>query len=220
MRIEVWSDVICPWCYIGKRHLELALAEFEHADQVEVVWRSFELDPQAPTDSVADLASTLAAKYRTDRDGALAMMDRVAGVAAGVGLHYRFDLAHRSNTFDAHRVVHLALEHGGATLQGAVKERLFAGYFTEGADLADADTLTRLAAEAGLDTDDVAGVLGSDRFAAEVRHDEIEARELGITGVPFFLIAGVGGVGGAQPPDRLLQMLQRAWAKLHPSADA
>lgn len=214
MQIEVWSDVICPWCYIGKRHLELALAEFEHADEVEVIWRAFELDPGAPTDSVADLASTLAAKYGTDRDGAIAMMDRVASVAEGVGLHYRFDLAHRSNTFDAHRVIHLALDEGGAALQDAVKERLLAGYFTEGADLADRNVLVKLAAEAGLDAETVTGMLASDALATEVRADEAQAREYGITGVPFFLIPGAGGVSGAQPPDRLLLMLQRAWDKI------
>lgn len=213
MQVEVWSDVICPWCYIGKRHLELALAEFEHADEIEVVWRSFELDPQAPTDSVADLASTLAAKYGTDRDGALAMMDRVATVAEGVGLHYRFDLAHRSNTFDAHRVIHAAHEVGGPALQGAVKERLLAGYFTEGADLADRPTLERLAADAGLDAAAVSALWDSDDQVAAVRADERRARELGITGVPFFLVDGLAGVSGAQPPERLLQMLQRAWDK-------
>ena len=214
MLVDVWSDVICPWCYIGKRNLEAALAQFEHADEVEIVWRSFELDPQAPTDSVADLASTLAAKYGTDRDGALAMMDRVASVAEGVGLHYRFDLAHRSNTFDAHRVIHLARDVGGSELQGAVKERLLAGYFTEGADLADRPTLERLATEAGLDAGAVAALWTSDDQAEDVRSDEAMARELGISGVPFFLVEGVGGVSGAQPPERLLQMLQRAWGKL------
>lgn len=213
MQVEVWSDVVCPWCYIGKRNLEAALADFEHATDVEVVWRSFELDPQSPTDTVADLASTLAAKYRTDRAGALAMMDRVAAAAQEAGLHYRFDLAHRSNTFDAHRVIHLAYGIGKAPLQGAVKERLFAAYFTEGEDLADRPTLERLGAEAGLDAAGVSALWDSDDLAAEVRADEVRAHELGISGVPFFLVDGVAGVGGAQPPQRLLQMLRRAWDK-------
>lgn len=213
MLVEVWSDVVCPWCYIGKRHLELALAEFEHADEVEVVWRAFELDPNAPADAPADLAGSLAAKYGTDRDGALAMMERVAGVAEDVGLHYRFDLASRSNTFDAHRVIHLALDRGGADLQHAVKERLFAGYFTEGAFLADPETLVRLADEAGMDAAATEAMLDSPDLTPEVRADELRARELGITGVPFYLVDGSTGVGGAQPPDRLLQMLRRAWER-------
>jgi predicted DsbA family dithiol-disulfide isomerase len=213
MLVEVWSDVICPWCYIGKRNLEAALAEFEHADRVEVVWRAFELDPQAPKDSVADLASSLASKYGTDRDGALAMMDRVASVAEGVGLHYRFDLAHRCNTFDAHRVIHLALDLGGPGLQGAVKERLLQGYFTEGADLSDHATLSALAVEAGLDADTVTKLLDSDDLTEAVHSDEAQAHEFGIGGVPFFLVAGAGGVSGAQPPERLLQMLRNAWSK-------
>lgn len=219
MLVEVWSDVICPWCFIGKRNLEAALGEFEHAAGVEVVWRSFELDPHAPTESTNDLAGSLAAKYGTNRAGALAMMDRIAGVAESVGLRYRFDLAQRSNTFDAHRVIHLARTADGAALQDAVKERLFAGYFTEGADLADRPTLARLSTEAGLDAEQVAGMLSSDRFSTDVRADERRARDLGITGVPFFLVEGAGGasgVSGAQPPERLLQMLGRAWEKAHP----
>ncbi|MFN8052081.1 MAG: DsbA family oxidoreductase [Acidimicrobiales bacterium] len=215
MLVEVWSDVICPWCYIGKRNLEAALASFEHAGDVEVRWRSFELDPRAPKESATDLAGSLAAKYGTDRAGALSMMDRVASVAEGVGLHYRFDLAHRSNTFDAHRVIHLAANTGGAALQDAVKERLLAAYFTEGADLADAATLERLAVEAGLDGTAVATMLAGDDLAAEVRDDEATAHELGISGVPFFLVDGAAGVSGAQPPERLLLMLQRAWEKSH-----
>ena len=216
MLIEVWSDVICPWCYLGKRNLETALGEFEHAANIEVVWRSFELDPHAPTTSTNDLAGTLATKYGTDRAGALAMMDRIGGVAKSVGLHYRCDLAQRSNTFDAHRVIHLARAVDGAAAQEAVKERLFAGYFTEGADIADRPTLARLAADAGLDGEQVTGMLSSDRFSTEVRADEARARELGITGVPFFLVDEAGGVSGAQPPDRLLQMLRRTWEKARP----
>lgn len=214
MHVDVWSDVICPWCYIGKRNLEAALAQFDHADQVEVRWHSFELDPRAPRDEATDLAASLASKYGTDRAGALAMMDRVATVAEGVGLHYRFDLARRVNTFDAHRVIHLAERQGGAALQGAVKERLLAAYFVEGGDLSDHSTLEGLAAEAGLDAGAVAAMLASDELTDDVRSDEARAHELGISGVPFFLVEGAAGVSGAQPPERLLQMLERAWGKL------
>ena len=215
MLLEVWSDVICPWCYIGKRNLEAALAGFEHADEVEIRWRSFELDPSAPTEGSLDLAASLAAKYRTDHAGALEMLDRVTAVAAGVGLTYRFDLAQRANTFNAHRVIQFAHQVGGASLQGAVKERLMAGYFTEGAAIAEPVTLAKLAEEAGLDGGSVTALLDGDDLTAEVRADEQRARDLGISGVPFFLVENAAGVSGAQAPDRMLLMLQRAWDKTH-----
>ena len=207
MLVEIWSDLVCPWCYIGKRNFETALAGFEHRDEVEVHWRSYELDPSAQAGPI-DLASALAAKYNTDRDGALAMMSQVSGVAESVGLHYRFDLAQRSNTFDAHRVIHLAAKVGHAD---AIEERFMAAYFPEGADLSDHDTLAELATAAGLDPSEVSVVLSSEQFTAEVRADEQHARELGITGVPTFVVNGTRGVSGAQAPERLLQLLQRGW---------
>ncbi|MEZ5321217.1 MAG: DsbA family oxidoreductase [Microthrixaceae bacterium] len=213
MRIDVWSDLVCPWCYIGKRNLEAALATFtaESEEVVEVVWRSFELDPRAPVGEHVDLADTLAHKYGTDRHHAMAMMDRVSEVAEGVGLHYRFDFAKRSNTLDAHRVTHLARQVGGAELQGALYEGLLAAYFTEGRDLADRAVLAEMAAEAGLDSKAVTDMLDSDRLVAAVRTDEAAARDLGVTGVPCFVVEKIGmGLSGAQPPERLLQMLRRA----------
>jgi len=207
MLVEIWSDLICPWCYIGKRNFETALAGFEHRDKVEVHWRSYELDPSAQAGPI-DLASALAAKYNTDRDGAVAMMSQVSSVAESVGLRYRFDLAQRSNTFDAHRLAHLAAKVGHAD---AIEERFMAAYFTEGADLSDHDTLAELATAAGLDPSEVSVVLSSEQFTAEVRADEQQARELGITGVPTFVVNGTRGVSGAQAPERLLQLLERGW---------
>ena len=215
MKIEIWSDVVCPWCYIGKRHLESALATLsaedpELAAEIVVEWRSFELDPTAPTDEPIDLATMLAEKYGTTRDGALSMMANVSEVAAQAGLDYRFDLTTRSNSFDAHRLIHFAAEHGR---QGEMKERLLAAYFCEGARLSDRTTLATLAAEVGLAPDEVSTMLAGETFSTEVRSDERRARELGISGVPFFLVDGVAGVSGAQPPERLVQMIRQAATK-------
>ena len=206
VKIEIWSDVACPWCYIGKRHLETALSGFDGAE-VEVIWRSFELDPSAPVHNDTDYATLLARKYGTDLEGVRAMTDRVSAVAAEAGLHYRFDLMARSNTFDAHRLIHLGHTLG---LQDAVKERLLAANFCEGANVGDRDTLVTLAVDAGLDADRVRSMLDSDEFADEVRADEARAREIGISGVPFFLVDDTAGVSGAQPPERLLRMLEQA----------
>jgi len=208
MIVEIWSDVVCPWCYIGKRRFEAALAHFDHRDEVEVVWRSYELDPAASTDSHVDLAEHLATKYGTDRTAALAMMDRVSEVAASVGLSYRFDLAKRSSTFDAHRLIHLAASAGRAD---AMKERLMHAYFVEGADVADRSSLSEMATEVGLDADQVSEVLAGDRFDAEVRLDEAHAREFGITGVPCFVIDRAFALSGAQESATILEALNEAW---------
>jgi predicted DsbA family dithiol-disulfide isomerase len=217
VKVEIWSDVVCPWCYIGKRRFEAALARFPHREQVEVVWRSFELDPHAESVRAAgegpDHADLLAAKYAMSRAQAEAAIGSVTQAAAGEGLDFHLDVALRSNTFDAHRVIHLAAARG---LQGAVKERLMRAYFSEGAPVGDRDTLVRLAAEAGLDAADVERVLDTDEHADAVRADEAEARALGITGVPFFVVDRAYGVSGAQPADQLLAVLERAWSERAP----
>jgi predicted DsbA family dithiol-disulfide isomerase len=207
--IEVWSDVACPWCYVGKRRLEAALAEFEPRNEVSVVWRSFELDPGAPRERDVDNATHLAAKYGRSRDEALAMQRRMADIAAGDGLEMRHDIARGGNTFDAHRLLHLAAERG---VQDAVKERVMRAYHSEGEPIGDAATLERLAVEAGLDAAEVREVLAGDRYAAEVREDEREATELGIHGVPFFVVDRAYGASGAQPPETLLELLRQAKA--------
>jgi predicted DsbA family dithiol-disulfide isomerase len=207
--VDVWSDVVCPWCAIGKRRLEQALAQFPHRDDVDVVWHAFELDPRAPAVQSDDNASRLARKYGRTRDEALAMMRHVEEVAAKDGLELRLATARAGNTLDAHRVIHMAAERG---LQGAVKERFLRGYMTENEAIGEREVLVKLAAEAGLDADEVRATLASDRFAAEVRDDENAARSLGINGVPFFVFGGKYAVSGAQPAHVMLGALDQAWA--------
>jgi predicted DsbA family dithiol-disulfide isomerase len=207
--LDVWSDVVCPWCAIGKRRLEQALAQFPHRDDVDVAWHSFELDPSAPAVQTDDNASRLARKYGRTRDEALAMMRHVEEVAAKDGLELHLTTARTGNTFDAHRVLHLAAERG---LQGAVKERFLRGYMTEGEAIGEREVLVKLAVEAGLDADEVRAALASDRFAGEVRDDERAARSLGINGVPFFVLGGKYAVSGAQPAYVMLRALEQAWA--------
>lgn len=210
MKVEIWSDVVCPWCAIGKRRFEAALRDFSACDHVEVVWRSFELDPSAPAERAEDLADHLAAKYRTSREQALQTHTRMTQVAAEEGLEFHFERARPGNTFDAHRLLHLARDRG---LQDAVNEALFRAYLTEGEAIGEREVLVRVAAGVGLDADDVRRVLNSDTYAKEVRADEQEARRLGITGVPFFVMDRRYGVSGAQPAGVLLQALDQAWSE-------
>jgi predicted DsbA family dithiol-disulfide isomerase len=219
MKVEIWSDVVCPWCYIGKRRFEAALAEFPHRDQVEVEWKAFELDPtseSAPAGTVVgprDQAIRLAEKYGTDVDSAQRMVDNVVTQAAADGLEYRLDRAVPANTVDAHQVIHLGGLRG---IQDAVKERLMRAYFTDGEAVGDRDTLVRLAAEAGLDADEVRSALDEGRYVGAVRADEAEAQALGIRGVPFFVVDRKYGVSGAQPADVLRQVLDKAWGERAP----
>jgi len=213
LRIDVWSDIACPWCYVGKRRLEAAIAKFPHAASVEVVWRAFELDPSAPRerDTTMSYAARLGKKYGTSEPEAKRMIDRMTETARADGLDFRFDHIKSGNTFDAHRVLHLAAKRGK---QDAVKERFLRAYMTEGEPIGDPETLVRLAAEAGLDGEQVRAALATDAYADEVREDENEARELGISGVPFFVVGGVYAVSGAQPTEVLLRALNQAWADL------
>jgi predicted DsbA family dithiol-disulfide isomerase len=219
LRIDVWSDIVCPWCYVGKRRLEAALAQFPQREAVEVVWRAFELDPSAPAvrDERVPYAERLARKYGTSVDQAQKMIDRMTEVAAADGLDFRFDRIRSGRTFDAHRLLHLAAERG---LQDALKERLLRAYMTEGAAIGDPKTLVRLASEAGLDADEAERVLASDAYAAEVRSEEDDARDLGVTGVPFFVIGGRYAVSGAQPAEVLLGAVTAAWNELPEPAEA
>ena len=208
MHVEIWSDIACPWCYVGKRRFEAALAAFEHRDDVRVTWRSFELDPDAPAERGGERAERLAAKYGMTREQAIEMQDRLTAVAAGDGLDVRFDAVRDGSTFDAHRLVHLAAAHGA---QDAMKERLLRAHFTEGELVSDHDVLTRLAVETGLPEDEVRDVLGSDRYAAEVREDERTAMSLGISAVPFFVVDRRMGAAGAHPAEALGELLRRGW---------
>ena len=215
MEVEIWSDVACPWCYVGKRRFEAALAAFDNSDEVKVTWRSFELDPTAPRERDVDGATHLAQKYGTTRERALEMQRTMTEAAAGDGLEFRFDIARAGNTFDAHRLVHLAAAHGA---QDDMKERLMRGYLTEGEPIGDPRALERLAIEAGLPADEVREVLATERFTEEVREDERTAHSLGINAVPFFVVDRAFGASGAHPPEALLQLLERAWQERSPLA--
>jgi predicted DsbA family dithiol-disulfide isomerase len=215
MEVEIWSDIACPWCYVGKRRFEAALAAFDNRDEVNVTWRSFELDPGAPREREVDGATHLAQKYGTTRERALEMQRTMTEAAAGDGLEFRFDIARAGNTFDAHRLVHLASAHGA---QDAMKERLMRAYLTEGEPIGDPRALERLAIDAGLPADEVREVLATERFAEEVRDDERTAHSLGINAVPFFVVDRALGASGAHPPEALLQLLERAWQQRSPPA--
>jgi len=207
MHVEIWSDVICPWCYIGKRRFEDALSKFDGADDVQIVWRAFELDPGAPPQRHGTLVQHLAVKYGMDAESAQASVDRLTRLAAAEGLEYHLDATRSGNTFNAHRLIHAAETEG---IQGAMKERLLRAYFTEGAPIGDDDTLVRLAVEVGLDANMAATVLAGDAYASAVRADEQRAMEMGISGVPFFLIDGKFAIAGAQSADVILDLLERA----------
>ena len=213
MKVEIWSDVACPWCYIGKRRFESALAHFEHRDQVEVTWRSYQLDPAAPRDPGQTVSEILAQKYGVGLSQAAAMNERVSAIAAQEGLEYHLERAKYGNTFDAHRLIHLAATHG---LQQEAEERLFKAYFSEGRALGDAETLVQLISDIGIDADETRAVLGSDAYADEVRADEQRARAFGVSGVPFFAVDERYGVSGAQPAEVFGEVLERAWSESHP----
>lgn len=217
LKVDIWSDIACPWCYVGKRRFESALAQFSGRAEVSVVWRAFELDPAAPrVRDKSSYAARLAKKYGVPVARAEAMIDHMTNVAAAEGLDFHFERIQSGNTFDAHRLLHLAGERGK---QDALKERLLLAYFTEGEAIGEEQTLIRLASEVGLDSDEVAATLASDALAREVRADEDQAGALGITGVPFFVFAGRYGVSGAQPPELLLRVLERVHEAGAPSGD-
>jgi predicted DsbA family dithiol-disulfide isomerase len=217
MKLEIWSDVVCPWCYIGKRRVEKALADFPH--EVEVEWHSFQLDPGAPTVPVETVAQALGRKYGGGEAAGRNMIDRVEAVAAEEGMIWRHHSSLRVGTVDAHRLLHLALADGGTRLQGALKEELFASYFERAENVADHNVLRKLAVNVGLDAGRVDEVLGSSVYLDEVYADQQRAGAYGATGVPFAVIDGKYGVSGAQPADVLRQILDRAWSESHPTLE-
>jgi predicted DsbA family dithiol-disulfide isomerase len=204
LQVEIWSDVVCPWCYIGKRRFEAAVERFD--GEVEVVWRSFQLDPEAPAVREHTATEHLAAKYGMSVEQAEASHAQMTELAAHEGLEYHFERARGGNSFDAHRLLHLAAAHG---LQDAAGERLMRAYFTEGVAIGDREALIALAAEIGLDAREA---LEGDDYADAVREDELLARRIGIQGVPFFVLNRRYGVSGAQPADVLVQALETACA--------
>jgi predicted DsbA family dithiol-disulfide isomerase len=216
MRIEIWSDVVCPWCYIGKRRLEKALAGFDHP--VDVVYRSFQLDPSAPTVATQTVAEHLGAKYGGGADVGQQMIDRVEAVAAEEGLLFRMGEAKRGNTLDAHRLLHLALAES-PEVQGRLKEELLAAYFLRSENVADHDVLLHAATAVGIDELGARELLAGDAYADEVEADIRRAAALGANGVPFFVVDEKYGVSGAQPAEVFGQVLQRAWDDAHPRLD-
>lgn len=206
MRIEVWSDVVCPWCYLAKHRLERALATFEQRAAVEVVWRAFELDPGAPREEDASVEEILAAKYG-GLERARAMVARLTAIAAEEGIEMRLDRARRGSTFDAHRLIRFARRFDR---QGAMVERLMRAYFVEGASIGDPETLASLAADVGLPSAETDAVLRGDAFADGVRGDEADAARLGIQAVPCMVIDRRWALTGAQPEEAILHALDRA----------
>lgn len=214
MRIDIWSDIVCPWCYLGARRLDAAVAELGWEDEVEIVWRAYQLDPSAPSEP-GDLRQAIERKYGP---GAFdSMTDRLAALGPDAAIDYRFDRAVRVNTLDAHRLMAWALTHGPAA-QSALGDRLFRAYFTEGENVADPATLRRCAAEVGLDEAEAGEVIAAGTFAEQVQQDLEAAAERGITAVPTFVIADRLAVPGAQDVETMVTLLERARERL--AADA
>lgn len=207
MQVEIWSDVICPWCYIGKRRFEQALAGFAHKENVEVIWRSFELDPDSLPQLPGTLENLLAQKYHVSLQEAASMNARVSAAAKEVGLEYQLDKARPGNTFDAHRLLHFAASR---QLGDRAAECIMRAYFSEALPVGDRAALAKLASEFGIAETDALILLESDEYSDEVRADEARAEEFSIKGVPFFVIDEKIGISGAQPVKVFSDALQRA----------
>lgn len=208
MRIDVWSDILCPFCHLGRRHLELALEQFEHADEVDVVWHSFQLDREAPAVDDAPVIDRVAAKYGASRERMVAQHEQMARDAAAVGLDFAWADLKGGNSYDAHRLLHLARSVGR---EEEVTARVMRAWYTEGAAIGDRDVLVRLAVEAGLEEEAVRETLESDDFGIDVRTDLALASQIGITAVPTFVLDQKYGVSGAQPVEVLLGALRQVW---------
>ncbi len=210
MKVEIWSDVMCPFCYIGKRKFEKALSEFPDKDQIEVTWKSFQLDPTTVTDPSLSTIDHLAEKKGWSKEQARETTAHVSNIAKQVGLDFHFDKAVVANSFDAHRLSHLAKKHGK---QNELEEKLFSAYFTEGKNTADHATLLQIATEIGLDKAETNDLLNSSLYADKVEEDIEQAQQIGVRGVPFFVLDRKYAVSGAQEPDTFLQALTRAYGE-------
>jgi predicted DsbA family dithiol-disulfide isomerase len=215
MRVDIWSDVVCPWCYLGKRHFEKALEAFPRRDAVEVVYRSFELGPSAPVGVTTPTVELLASKYGMSQEQAHDAQRQMEKRAAAAGLTFRMDGLRSGNTRDAHRLLHLAKARGR---QAELAERLHRAYFTEQASIFDHSSLADLAAGAGLGRAEALRVLASDEYGEDVDADEQMARSLGVSGVPFFVIDRRYGISGAQPAETIAEVLGQAWADAQQAA--
>jgi predicted DsbA family dithiol-disulfide isomerase len=210
MQVEIWSDVVCPWCYIGKRRFERALESFGHRDEVDVVYRSFELDPDTPAGTSTPTIQVLATKYRMSVQQAYDAQRQMEERAAADGLKFRMEELRSGNTRDAHRLLHLAKANG---VQADLDERLHRAYFTEEKSIFDHDSLTEIAVSAGLDRDEVSRVLAGDEYLDAVMTDEAMAQALGANAVPLFVVDRRYGFSGAQTPEAIAQVLEQAWSE-------
>lgn len=205
MKIEIWSDIACPFCYIGKRHLEQALEQLPDLE-VNITWKSFELDPNAPIDSDLDIYDTLAKKYGRDRDWAKQMNNNMVNMASNVGLNFDMGSLIPTNTFNAHQLIHLAKEEGK---QDEMKEALLSAYFSEGKHVGKADTLVKIAKKVGIDVQKAKQALKDNSYSNKVVQDVEEAHSLGVQGVPFFYINEKYGLSGAQPVEVFVEALSK-----------
>ena len=208
MKVEIWSDVVCPFCYIGKRKFENALKDFAHRDEVEVVWHSFELTPDFQPIPGESIHESLAKKKGVSAEEGKAMNDYMTKAAQEVGLHYDFDRTIPANTFLAHQLIHLGAHHGR---QDATKERLLAAYYLEGQNVGDLDTLVKLGTEVGLDAVESREALTAGTYAEAVRRDEYHAQQINVRGVPFFVFEDKYAVSGAQPSELFSEVLEKVW---------
>ena len=210
MKVEIWSDVICPFCYIGKRRFENALQQFAHKDEIEIIWKSYQLDASIKTIPGKNINQYLAERKGISLEQAKQMNDYVTNMAKEAGLYYDFDKAVVANTFDAHRFIHHAAKYG---LGDAAEERLFSAYFTEGKNIADHDTLVQLGVEIGIDANATKQMLTTGTYTYEVQQDINEAESLGLRGVPFFVMNRKYGVSGAQPEETFLKTLEKSFTE-------
>jgi predicted DsbA family dithiol-disulfide isomerase len=208
MKVEIWSDIVCPFCYIGKRKFEKALETFDAKEQVEIEWRSFQLDPEMDNVEGKSIHAYLAERKGCSLEEATQMNETMANMAKEVGLEYNFDNAIINNTLNAHRVIHFAKTKG---LQSEMKERLFHAYYTEGKDIADVLTLAQLANELGLDSNEIKAMLSTDTFVNEVQLDQYYAQQVGARGVPFFVFNNKYAVSGAQPTGVFKEVIEKVW---------
>lgn len=207
MKIDIWSDIACPFCYIGKRNLETALKDFEGGDAVEIVYHSYQLNPNASKEGQRNSVEQLANSYGTSTSQAQKMIDRVVSMAKDVGLHYNYDAIINTNTLDAHRLSHYAKKFNK---DKEIVEELFKAHFIEGLDIGDIEVLSKLGDRVGLDSEDIVKVLNSDEFNSEVDEDKYMARQYEISSVPFFIFNNKHAISGAQPPEAFLETMKKA----------
>ena len=222
MNVDIWSDIACPWCFIGKRRFEKALAAFPHRDQVTVTWHSYQLDPSLPEHYDGTELDYLSQRKGLPAERVQQMFDHVTQVAAAEGLDYDFGRVVVANSFAGHELIHLARAHdaaagqGAGSTAGAVKEALLSAHFERGLDIGSREVLVQIGAAAGLDAAETEAALDSHQYADAVRADIAQARALGIQGVPFFVLEDKYGISGAQSPELFGQALETAWAESHP----